>query len=100
MNALRGRDPSRGEARQHHDQSAEDGADRRDEGEQSGLDAEDERTLDADDRKADPGDEKHRGHGDDLGDQPALQRLADAVDDRRWRAPRCLAGAMNSSPLR
>ena len=53
-----GRDPSRGEACQHHDQPAEDRADRRDEGEQSGLNAQDERTLDADDRKADPGHEE------------------------------------------
>jgi hypothetical protein len=74
-------DPSGGKAREHHDQSAEQRADGRDEGEQAGLDAQNERTLDADDRKADPGHEEHREHGDDLRDQPALQRVADAVDD-------------------
>ena len=31
--------------------------------------------------KPDPGHQKHRDHGDDLRDQPALQRLADPVDD-------------------
>ena len=31
--------------------------------------------------KPDPGHAEHRDHGDDLRDQPALQRLADAVDD-------------------
>ena len=81
MKALARGDPSGGKARQHHDQPAEDGADGRDEGEQPGLDAEDERTRDADHGKPDPGDEEHRRHGDDLGDQPALQRVADAVDD-------------------
>ena len=74
-------DPSGRKAREHHDQSADQRADRRNEGEQSGLDAENERALDADDRKPDPGDEEHREHGEDLRDQPALQRLADAVDD-------------------
>ena len=74
-------DPSRREAREHHDQAGDQRADRRNEGKQSGLDAQNERTLDADDRKPDPGHEEHRGHGDDLRDQPALQRFADAVDD-------------------
>ena len=51
-------------------------------------------------RKPDPGDGKHREHGDDLRDQPALQRLADAVDDHGGVGVRYLAGAMNISPSR
>ena len=81
MKALSAGDPARGEARQHHDQAADERADGRDEGEQAGLDAQDERARDADDGKPDPGHDEHREHGDDLRDQPALQRLADAVDD-------------------
>jgi hypothetical protein len=90
MKAERAATHSRGDAGQHHDQPAEDRADRRDEGEQSCLDAQDERALDADDRKPDPGHQKHRDHGNDLRDQPALQRLPDPVDDRG--RPRAVSG--------
>ena len=39
--------------------------------------------------KPDPGHEEHRRHGDDLRDQPAFQRIADAVDDNggAWPMP-------------
>ena len=37
----------------------------------------------ADQREPDPGHGKDRKHGQELREQPALQRLADAVDDRR-----------------
>src|SRR5882724_636512 len=74
-------DPPGRKAREHHDQPADQRADRRNEAKQSGLDAQNEGTLDADDREANPGYEKNREHGDDLRNQPALQRFADAVDN-------------------
>jgi hypothetical protein len=37
---------------------------------------------DADDGKPNPGHDANRNHHDDLRDQPAFQRLADAVDDQ------------------
>ena len=92
-------DPSGREAREHHDQSGEQRADGRNEGQQSGLNAQNERTLDADDRKADPGDQEHRGHGDDLRDQPALQRFADAIDDDGG-AGAMLRGSHEQQPAR
>ena len=74
-------DPARRDARQHDNQAAEQGADRRNEGQQSGLDAEDERAGDTDHQKAEPGHHEYHRHGNHLCDQPALQRRTDAVDD-------------------
>src|SRR6202023_400574 len=74
-------DPSRRQACEHDDQSADQRADGWNEGKQSSLDAQNERALDADGGKADPGDQENREHGENLGDQPALQRFPDAVDD-------------------
>lgn len=66
-------------AGKHDDQAREQGADGGNEGEQPGLNPEDEGAGHADQHQADPGDAADGQHGDHLGNQPALQRAADII---------------------
>jgi hypothetical protein len=92
-------DPARGEACQHDDQPADQRAQRRDESEESGLNAQNEGARDPDDREPDPGCGEDGKHGEHLRKQPAFERFV----DRSTIAAACsryFAGAIKISPYR
>ncbi len=74
------RRPAGAKAGQHDDDAGDQRTDGRDECQQAGLEAEDERAGNADDAQSDPGDHENHAHGGDLAEQPAPQRFSDVVD--------------------